>query len=260
MSSPDDLLQLGGKAFGSRLFLGSGKYRSADEMRRALVASGTEMVTVAIRRLELDGPKRRTLLDEIDLGRYRILPNTAGCKTPQDALLVARLARSLGLGDWVKLEVIDDARYLLPDPLGTLEATKLLVAEGFTVLPYMNADPALARRLEAAGAAAVMPLAAPIGSGQGMLSLQQIAIIIEEARVPVIVDAGLGTPSDAAQALELGADAVLVNTAIAEAQDPALMAAAFRAGVVAGRLAHRAGRMPKRPLARASSPLEGVVA
>lgn len=254
-----DTLRIAGRELTSRLFLGTGKYDSAEAMRTALEASGTEIVTVAIRRLNLDHPKERTLLDEIDLSRYAILPNTAGCRTPEEALLTARLARSLGLSNWIKLEVIDDPTYLLPDPLGTLTATERLVADGFVVLPYINDDPVLARRLQEVGAATVMPLASPIGSGQGMVNFEQIKIIIEQARVPVVVDAGLGAPSDAALAMEIGADAVLVNTAIAKAQDPARMARAFRLGVEAGRHAFRSGRIPKRRHASASSPVDGAV-
>ena len=255
----NDPLQIAGRTFRSRLMLGTGKYRSAEEMRAALEASGTEIVTVAIRRLPLDQPGGKTLLDEIDLSRYVILPNTAGCTTPEEALRIARLARALGLPEWIKLEVIPDPKYLLPDPIGTLEAARQLIAEGFAVLPYINDDPVLARRLQEIGCATVMPLASPIGSGQGMVNFEQIKIIIEQATVPVVVDAGLGAPSDAALAMEIGSDAVLVNTAIAQAGDPARMAAAFKLGVEAGRLAYRAGRIPKRPYASASSPLEGVV-
>jgi thiazole synthase len=254
-----DELVIAGRTFRSRLMLGTGKYRTAEEMRAALAASGCEIVTVAIRRLDLDSPNRRTLLDDIDMSRFFILPNTAGCQTPEEALRVARLARGLGLPEWIKLEVIPDPKYLLPDPIGTLEATRLLIEDGFTVLPYINDDPVLARRLQELGTATVMPLASPIGSGWGMVNFDQIAIIIEQATVPVVVDAGLGVPSDAAEAMEIGADAVLVNSAIALAQNPALMAEGFRLGVEAGRKAFLAGRMPKRAYASASSPLEGVV-
>jgi thiazole synthase len=255
-SATRDPLVIAGQELGSRLFLGTGKYRSEAEMTSALEASGTEVVTVALRRLDLDAP--RTLLDEIDWSRYRILPNTAGCRTAEEAIRIARLARSMGLSDWVKLEVIPDPRYLLPDGEETLKAAQVLVGEGFHVLPYINADPILARKLEAAGTATVMPLGSPIGSGQGLQTLEQIKIIIENARIPVVVDAGIGAPSDAAQAMELGADAVLVNTAIALAKDPALMAAGIRGGVEAGRLAFLAGRIPRLPYASASSPVEGI--
>lgn len=254
-----DELVIAGRTFRSRLMLGTGKYRTAEEMNAALQASGCEIVTVAIRRLDLDSPNRRTLLDDIDMRRFFILPNTAGCQTPDEALRVARLARGLGLPEWIKLEVIPDPKYLLPDPIGTLEAARMLIEDGFTVLPYINDDPVLARRLQELGTATVMPLASPIGSGWGMVNFDQIAIIIEQATVPVVVDAGLGVPSDAAEAMEIGADAVLVNSAIALAQNPALMAEAFRLGVEAGRKAFLAGRMPKRAYASASSPLEGVV-
>ncbi|PZC47072.1 MAG: thiazole synthase [Chloroflexi bacterium] len=254
----DDLV-IGGKTFRSRLIVGTGKHRSTEEMIASIEASGAEMVTVALRRLDLDDPNKRTILDEIDWNRYTILPNTAGCQTAEEALTVARLARAMGLGDLIKLEVIPDAKYLLPDPIGTLEAARQMVEEGFTVLPYINYDPVLARHLEEAGCATVMPLAAPIGSGQGMVSFEQIKIIIEQASIPVVVDAGLGVPSDASMAMELGADAVLVNTAIAQAQDPALMGEAFKLGVEAGRKAFLAGRIPRKAYATASSPIEGVV-
>src|SRR5262245_46992470 len=207
-----DALVIAGTELRWRRFLGTGKYRTDDEMLAALEASGCELVTVALRRLDLDDPARRTILDVIDWSRYRILPNTAGCQTAEEAIRIARLARSMGLSDWVKLEVIPDPRYLLPDPVETLRAAETLVSEGFTVLPYINADPVLASRLENAGCAKVMPLGSPIGSGQGLVTQRQIELIIERARVPVVVDAGIGAPSDAALAMELGADAVLVNT------------------------------------------------
>lgn len=242
----------------SRLFVGTGKYRNDDEMLAALEASGCELVTVALRRLDLDDPARKTILDVIDWQRYRILPNTAGCRTAEEAIRIARLARSMGLSDWVKLEVIPDPRYLLPDAVETLTAAERLVAEGFVVLPYINADPILARRLEAVGCATVMPLGSPIGSGQGLVTQAQIELIIEQASVPVVVDAGIGAPSDAALAMELGADAVLVNTAIAQARQPAVMADAIRLGVDAGRLSRLAGRIPKLAHAAASSPAAGI--
>jgi thiazole synthase len=253
-----DALVIAGTELRSRLFLGTGKYRTDDEMLAALEASGCELVTVALRRLDLDDPARRTILDVIDWSRYRVLPNTAGCQTAEEAVRIARLARSMGLSDWVKLEVIPDPRYLLPDPVETLRAAETLVNEGFTVLPYINADPVLASRLEDVGCATVMPLGSPIGSGQGLLTQRQIELIIERARVPVVVDAGIGAPSDAALAMELGADAVLVNTAVALAQRPALMAEAVRGGVEAGRKAFLAGRIPRLPHAAASSPTTGV--
>src|ERR1700730_13060541 len=230
-----DRLVIGGVELRSRLFLGTGKYRSDEDMLSALEASGCELVTVALRRVDPDDPAKKTLLDLIDWQRYRILPNTAGCRTAEEAIRIARLARSMGLSDWVKLEVIPDPRYLLPDPIETLRAAETLVAEGFTVLPYINADPVLARRLEEAGCATVMPLGSPIGSGQGLVTQKQIELIIENAGVPVVVDAGIGSPSDAALAMELGADAVLVNTAVALAKDPPLMAEAIRQGVEGGR-------------------------
>lgn len=253
-----DTLVIAGTELRSRLFLGTGKYRSDDHMLAALEASGCELVTVALRRLDLDTPHQKTILDVIDWQRYRILPNTAGCRTAEEAIRIARLARSMGLSDWVKLEVIPDPRYLLPDPEETLKAARTLVAENFAVLPYINADPVLARKLEQIGTVTVMPLGSPIGSGQGLQTLEQIRLIVESARVPVVVDAGIGVPSDAAQAMELGADAVLVNSAVAAAQDPALMAEAIRLGVDAGRKAFLAGRMQRRAEAVASSPTEGV--
>ena len=253
-----DALVIAGQELRSRLFLGTGKYRTDEEMLASLEASGCELVTVALRRLDLDDPSRKTILDVIDWKRYRILPNTAGCQTAEEAVRIARLARSMGLSDWVKLEVIPDPRYLLPDPEETLKAARILVKENFAVLPYINADPILARKLEEIGTVTVMPLGSPIGSGQGLQTLAQIRLIIENARVPVVVDAGIGVPSDAAQAMELGADAVLVNSAVAAANRPALMAEALRLGVEAGRKAFVAGRMPRRDEAAASSPTEGI--
>jgi len=253
-----DSLVIAGTELRSRLFLGTGKYRSDEQMLASLEASGCELVTVALRRLDLDDPKKKTILDVIDWKRYRILPNTAGCQTAEEAIRVARLARSMGLSDWIKLEVIPDPRYLLPDGEETLKAARVLVKENFAVLPYINADPILARKLEEAGTVTVMPLGSPIGSGQGLQTLAQIRMIIENARVPVVVDAGIGVPSDAAQAMEMGADAVLVNSAVAASGEPALMAEALRLGVEGGRKAFLAGRMPLRDEAVASSPLEGV--
>ena len=253
-----DTLVIAGTELRSRLFLGTGKYSDDATMVAALEASGCELVTVALRRLDLDNPKKKTILDVIDWRRFRILPNTAGCRTADEAIRIARLARSMGLSDWVKLEVIPDPRYLLPDPEETLKAARVLVAEGFQVLPYINADPVLAKKLEELGTVTVMPLGSPIGSGQGLQTLEQIRIIINDARVPVVVDAGIGAPSDAALAMELGADAVLVNTAIAMARDPMMMAEAIRDGVQAGRKAFTAGRIPRRADATASSPSEGI--
>jgi thiazole synthase len=255
----DDQLIIAGRRFRSRLILGTGKYRSVEEMLAALEASGAEMVTVAIRRLDLGKPGQKTLLDYVDWSRYTILPNTAGCRTAEEALMTARLGREVTGSDLVKVEVVPDPKYLLPDPIGTLEAAKILIKEGFTVLPYIHADPILARQLEEIGCATVMPLGSPIGTGRGIFTLEEIQIIIENAHVPVVVDAGLGVPSDTSLAMEVGADAVLVNTAIAEAQNPALMAEAIRLGVEAGRKAYLAGRIAKKAYASASSPLEGVV-
>ena len=254
-----DLLHIGEFTLRSRLIAGTGRHRSDEQLVASLEASGAEAVTVAIRRLDLDHPNEPTILDVIDPARYTILPNTAGCKTVEEALMVARLARSLGLPNWVKLEVIPDPKYLLPDPIGTLEAAKALLADGFTVLPYIHADPVLAKHLQEAGCAAVMPLGSAIGSGKGIHTREEITIIVEQASVPVIVDAGLGVPSDASQAMEMGADAVLVNTAIARAKDPALMGEAFKLGVEAGRKAFLAGRIEQQEYAQASSPLEGVI-
>ena len=252
-------LRIGEHTFTSRLIVGTGRHRSIEQMVASLDASGAELVTVAIRRLNLDDPSSPSILDHIDPARYTILPNTAGCQTVEDALLTARLARSLGLPNLIKLEVIPDPKYLLPDPVGTLEAARALLDDGFTVLPYIHADPVLAAKLQEMGCATVMPLGSAIGSGQGIHTAEEISIIIEQARVPVIVDAGLAVPSDAAQAMEMGADAVLVNTAIARAQDPALMAEAFKRGVEAGRMAYLAGRIGRQAYAQASSPLEGVI-
>lgn len=255
----EDRLVIAGKEFRSRLMLGTGKYRTAEEMNAAFEASGAEIITVALRRLDLGDTSKKTLLDEIDWSRYTILPNTAGCRTADEAVRTAQLARAMGLSNWVKLEVIPESKYLLPDPISTLEAAKRLVDEGFVVLPYINDDPVLARRLEEVGCATVMPLAAPIGSGQGIVNFEQIKIIIEQAGVPVVVDAGIGAPSDAALAMEIGASACLINTAVALAEDPAGMAAAMRMGVEAGRKAYLSGRIPRKAYASASSPLEGVV-
>ncbi len=255
----DDTLTIGGKTFSARLMVGTGKYTSPEECVAALDASGAQIVTVAIRRLDLDNPNARTELDYIDWERYTILPNTAGSKTAEEAIFTAKLARELTGSSWVKLEVIPDPRYLLPDPIGTLRAAETLVREGITVLPYIHADPMLAHQLEEVGCATVMPLGSPIGSGRGIFTLEEVQIIIENARVPVVVDAGIGAPSDASLALETGADAVLVNTAIAKAKDPIRMAKAFRLGVEAGRMAYLAGRIEKKAYAAASSPTEGVV-
>ena len=253
----DDLV-IGGKHFSSRLIVGTGRYRTNEDMVEAIAASGTEMVTVAIRRLNLDDPTEKTILDYIDWTKYNILPNTAGCATVEEAMFVARLGREVAKTDFVKLEVIPDPKYLFPDPVGTLEAARLLVKEGFTVLPYIHADPVLAKRLEEVGCATVMPLGSAIGSGQGIHTVEEVRIIIEQANVPVVVDAGLAVPSDASKALEIGASAVLVNTAIAQAENPAQMGEAFKLGVEAGRKAYLAGRIPTRAYASASSPTDEV--
>lgn len=252
-----DELRIAGRTFRSRLIVGTGKYDSFERMRDAVAASGCELVTVAVRRVDFDAA------DE-DITAYLpddvlLLPNTAGAETAAEALRLARLARAGGLPDWVKLEVISDPRYLLPDPLETLRAAEALLAEGFIVLPYMHADPVLATRLEELGCHAVMPLAAPIGSGRGLKLREPIRIIIEQAGVPVVVDAGLGAPSHAAESMELGADACLVNTAIARAEDPVGMARAFRLGVEAGRAAFLAGVMEEQQTASPSSPVAGLV-
>ena len=255
----DDVLRIGEFTFRSRLIAGTGRHRSTAEMTASLEASGAEVVTVAIRRLNLDNPSEPTILDALDPSRYTVLPNTAGCATVEEALMTARLARSMGLPNWVKLEIIPDSKYLLPDPIGTLDAAQALIADGFTVLPYIHADPVLAKRLQEAGCATVMPLGSAIGSGRGIHTADEIEIIIEQATVPVVVDAGLAVPSDASQAMEMGASAVLVNTAIARAASPVLMAEAFRLGVEAGRKAYLAGRIERQRYAQASSPLEGVI-
>ena len=254
----EDHLVIAGKRFTSRLIAGTGKYRTPEEMVQAIESSGAEMVTVAIRRLDLDNPNEKTILDYLDWSKYTILPNTAGCRTLDEALFIARLGRSVTSSNWVKLEVIPDPKHLFPDPAETLKAAELLIKEGFVVLPYIHADPVLAARLEEMGCATVMPLGSAIGSGQGIHTVEEVRLIIEQAKVPVVVDAGLGVPSEAAQALEMGVDAVLVNTAIAQAHDPVLMAQAFKEGVEAGRKAYLAGRIPKRPYASASSPTEDV--
>src|ERR671938_965925 len=255
-----DKLVIADREFRSRLIVGTGKYRSFQEMQRCHEASGADMVTVAVRRVNLTDRAKESLLDYIDRSKMFILPNTAACYTADDAIRTAMLAREVGLSNWIKLEVIGDEKTLFPDNAGLLEATRVLVKEGFVVLPYTNDDVVNARRLIDAGAAAVMPLAAPIGSGLGVQNPANLRILREQLPdATIIVDAGVGTASDAAVAMELGADAVLMNTAIAEAQDAARMATAMRLAVEAGRLAYLAGRMPKRLYASASSPLAGVV-
>jgi len=260
-----DELVIGGRRFGSRLMTGTGKYPSLEVMQASLEASGCAIVTVAVRRVQTQAEGHQGLMEAIDWGRIWMLPNTAGCATAEEAIRVARLGRELaklaGQEDntFVKLEVIPDPRHLLPDPFGTLEAAEQLVREGFTVLPYINADPLLAKRLEEVGCATVMPLGSPIGSAQGIRNAANIALIIENATVPVVVDAGIGVPSEAAEAMEMGADAILVNSAIALAGDPASMAQAMALATSAGRMAHLAGRLPVRPEASPSSPAKGRV-
>jgi thiazole synthase len=259
MPSSADPLIIAGHTFTSRLVVGTGKYPSHPIMQAAHLASGTEMVTVAVRRVDLSARGEASLLHWINRDKIFLLPNTAACYTADDAIRTARLGREAGLSNWVKLEVIGDEKTLFPDNEALLEATKVLVKEGFVVLPYTNDDPIACRKLEDAGAAAVMPLGAPIGSGLGIQNPNNLAIIKAQAKVPVIVDAGVGTASDAAVAMELGADAVLMNTAIAGAQDPVAMAEAMKHAVIAGRLAFRAGRIPRRPYATASSPDAGRI-
>jgi thiazole synthase len=254
-----DPLVIAGRAFGSRLIVGTGKFGSFDVMREALAASATEMVTLALRRVDLDATGGPDILEYLDAARYLLLPNTSGAVDADEAVRIAHLARAAGLPTWVKLEVTPEPRYLLPDPVETLRAAERLVADGFTVLPYVNADPVLAKRLQETGCATVMPLGSWIGSNQGVRTRDAVRIIVEQATVPVVVDAGLGAPSHAAEAMELGADAVLVNTAIAVAGDPVEMARAFAAGVEAGRRAFLAGRAPERAEAEASSPLTGFL-
>lgn len=252
----DDTLTIAGREFDSRLLLGTGKYDTFETMRDAVVASGTQIVTIAVRRIDFDAPGEdiTSFLPEDVL----LLPNTSGCETANEAVRSAKLARAGGLPDWVKLEVIPDARYLLPDPVETLRAAAALVEDGFTVLPYILPDPVLAQKLEEVGCATVMPLAAPIGSGRGLKLRDSIRIIVEQAGVPVVVDAGLGAPSHAAESMEMGADAVLVNTAIARAEDPIAMAGAFRLAVEAGRTAFHAGVMEEQA-PTPSSPIGGTV-
>lgn len=255
-------LVIADRSFSSRLMLGTGKFSSNEVMRDALAASGTEIVTVALRRADLSGKgdPYANILDFIDSRRYLLLPNTSGAMNAEEAVRLARLATSAGLPKWVKLEIHPDPTYLLPDPIETLKAAEILVKEGFTVLPYINADPVLSKRLQDAGAATVMPLGAPIGSNQGIATKRQIEIIIAQATVPVVIDAGLGRPSHAAEALEMGADAVLVNTAIAIAGDPVAVAGAFRMAVEAGRIAYESGGVPEiSGAASASSPLTGFL-
>ena len=261
----DQPLTIAGKTFKSRLMTGTGKYRSISEMQQSVIASGCEIVTVAVRRVQTNAPGHEGLAEALDWSKIWMLPNTAGCQTAEDAIRVARLGREMAklLGqednNFVKLEVIPDPKYLLPDPIGTLQAAEKLVKEGFAVLPYINADPLLAKHLEEAGCVTVMPLGSPIGSGQGIKNAANIQIIIDNAKIPVVVDAGIGTPSEAASAMEMGADALLINSAIAQAQNSAAMAKAMNLATIAGRLAYLAGRIPVKTYASASSPLTGTI-
>jgi thiazole synthase len=255
----DDPLIIAGRRFSSRLMIGTGKFPSAAALRAAITASGAEIVTVALRRVDLSRPEDEGILSAIDPQKQLILPNTSGARTADEAVRLARLARAAGLEAWVKLELTPEPRYLLPDPIETLRAAEILVKEGFVVLPYIQADPVLAKRLEEIGTATVMPLGAPIGSNRGIRTRDMIRIIIEQATVPVVVDAGLGAPSHAAEAMEMGADAVLVNTALADARDHGPMARAFAMATEAGRIAYRAGLGPVRETSEASSPLTGFL-
>ena len=256
----DDPLVIAGTEFGSRLMVGTGRHRNNEEMVESIEASGAEIITVAIRRLDLDNPAEKNILDYFDWNKYTVLPNTAGCKTAEEALFTARLAREVTGSSWIKLEVIPKPEWLLPDPIGTVEAARVLIDEGFVVLPYIHADPVLATTLEEMGCATVMPLGSAIGTGQGIQTLDEIRLMIASADVPVVVDAGLRVPSDASLVLEEGAEAVLVNTAIAQAADPVKMAEAFKLGVEAGRRAFLAGRIERKTQAVASSPTMGMAA
>ncbi|MBE0501042.1 MAG: thiazole synthase [Desulfuromonadales bacterium] len=253
-----DQLIIAGRSFNSRLMVGTGKFSSHAAMVAAMEQSGSDIVTVALRRVDIDNPDD-DMLSHIDRNRYLLLPNTSGARNAEEAVRLARLARAAGCEPWIKLEVTPDPYYLLPDPIETLKAAEILVKEGFNVLPYINADPVLAKHLQEAGTVTVMPLGAPIGTNKGVRTREQIAIIIQQAIVPVVVDAGLGAPSHAAEAMEMGADAVLVNTALAVARDPGAMAAAFKKGVEAGREAYLAGLGEQRDTAEASSPLTGFL-
>ena len=256
---PDDPLVIAGREFSSRLMIGTGKFPSAQALRDTIEASGSEIITVALRRVDLDNPEDEGILSAIDQSKQLLLPNTSGARTADEAVRLARLARAAGIEPWVKLEITPEPRYLLPDPVETLKAAKILVEDGFTVLPYIQADPVLAKKLEEIGTATVMPLGAPIGSNRGVQTRDLIRIIIEQATIPVVVDAGLGAPSHAAESMEMGADAVLVNTALADATDHAAMARAFAMGTEAGRMAYLAGIGPVRDTAEASSPLTGFL-
>jgi thiazole synthase len=256
---PDTKLKIGEHEFDSRMIVGTGKYDDLHVMARALEASGTELVTVAVRRIDLSGKSGESILHYIDPDRYKLLPNTAGCYTADDAIRTAHLAREAGMSDMIKLEVIGDDLTLMPDPIETVKAAQELIKEGFVVLPYISDDPIVALKLQDLGVATLMPIGAPIGSGMGIQNLNNIRIILERAKVPVIVDAGVGTASDVAIAMELGCDGVLINTGIARARDPVNMAKAMRFACDAGRLAFLAGRIPKRLYAKASSPTEGLI-
>jgi len=255
----DSPFKLGGRTFKSRLIVGTGKYKDFAETRTAVEESGAEIVTVAVRRVNITDRGKENLLDYLDPKHYQILPNTAGCYTAEEAIRTCRLARELGVGDMVKLEVIGDEKTLFPDVPATIEAAKVLVKDGFKVLPYITDDPVTCLKLQEVGCVAVMPLAAPIGSGLGIRNPYNLAIIVEQAKVPVIVDAGVGTASDAAEAMELGCDGVLMNTAIAGAKDPVAMARAMKLGIEAGRIAYLSGRIEKKLYATASSPITGIV-
>lgn len=259
INNHNDPLIIAGREFQSRLLIGTGKFPSAEALRKTIKASGTEIVTVALRRVDLKNPENDSILSVLDPKEVLILPNTSGARTAEEALKLARIARAAGLEPWVKLEITPEPRYLIPDPIETLKAAELLIKDGFVVLPYIQADPILAKKLEALGTATVMPLGSPIGSNKGLKTKELIRIIIEESNIPVVVDAGLGAPSHAAEAMEMGADAVLVNTALADAQDHEKMALAFRLAAQAGRLAFRAGLGPQREIAEASSPLTGFL-
>lgn len=259
INNMEDLLNISGKKFKSRLMTGTGKHRSVKDLLESVKFSETEIITVAIRRLDLDNPNEKTILDHLDWGKYQILPNTAGSKTSEEAIFTAQLAREVTGSNWIKIEVIPDPEYLLPDPIGTVQAAKELIRDGFVCLPYIGADPVLAKILEDLGCATVMPLGSPIGSGKGVITREEIQIIIEKSSIPVVVDAGLGVPSDASSVMEMGADAVLVNTAIAQAKNPGLMGKAFKEGVNAGRNAYLAGRIPIKSSASASSPTKGTI-
>ena len=259
MDTINDHLVIAGREFTSRLWVGTGKYKDFVETKKAIEASGADVVTVAVRRVNITDRSKENLLDYLDPKKYIILPNTAGCYTVEDAVRYARLARAAGVSDLVKLEVLGDEKTLFPDTAGLIEAAKILIKEGFIVLPYTNDDPIVAKKLVDIGCPAVMPLAAPIGSGLGIRNPYNLKIIMETVKVPIIVDAGVGTASDAALAMEYGADAVLMNTAIAGAQDPIAMAEAMKYGVWAGRLAYKAGRIPRKLYATASSPIEGML-